>query len=43
MDMLLNDEVRRGCALKKVLYIPELAYKLGQCVQSSRSWENSPF
>ena len=28
MDMLLNDEVRRGCVLKKVLYIPELAYNL---------------
>ena len=28
MDMLLNDGVRRGCALKKVLYVPELAYNL---------------
>ena len=28
MDMLLNDGVRRGCALKKVLYIPKLAYNL---------------
>lgn len=28
MDMLLNDGKRRGCALKKVLYVPELAYNL---------------
>ena len=28
MDMLLNDGVRRGCALKKVLYVPKLAYNL---------------
>ena len=28
MDMLLRDGSRRGCALKKVLYVPELAYNL---------------
>ena len=28
MDMLLNDGIRRKCTLKKVLYIPELAYNL---------------
>ena len=28
MDMLLNDGVKRGCALKKALYVPKLAYNL---------------
>jgi L-fucose mutarotase/ribose pyranase (RbsD/FucU family) len=28
MDMLLNDGIRRKCTLKKVLYVPELAYNL---------------
>ena len=28
MDMLLNDGIRWKCTLKKVLYIPKLAYVL---------------
>ena len=36
MDMLLNDGVRRGCALKKVLYVPVLAYNF---VSMSRAAE----
>ena len=28
MDMLLDDETRRSCTLKKVLYVPKLAYNL---------------
>ena len=31
MDMLLNDGIRRGCALMNVLYVPSLAYNWSVC------------
>ena len=35
MDMLLSDGIRRKCTLKKVLYVPKLAYNLISVVRAS--------
>ena len=37
MDMILRDGTRRGCALKKVLYVPELAYNLISVVRAGEA------
>ena len=43
MDMLLNDGSRRGCALKKVLYVPELAYNLVSVLRAAEAGKSVYF
>ena len=40
MEMLLTDGNSRGCALQKVLYVPELAYNLVSVLKGYRGREN---
>ena len=37
MDVLLDDGVKGGCTLKKVLYIPELAYNLTSVTRAAEA------
>ena len=41
--MLLNDGSRRGCALKKVLYVPELAYNLVSVLRAAEAGKSVYF
>ena len=43
MDMLLNDGSRRGCALMKVLYVPELAYNLVSVLRAAEAGKSVYF
>ena len=43
MDMLLNYGSRRGCALKKVLYVPELAYNLVSVLRAAEAGKSVYF
>ena len=43
MDMLLDDGVTRGCALNRVLYVPELAYNLVSVSRAAESGKTVHF
>ena len=43
MEMLLTDGNSRGCALQKVLYIPELAYNLVSVLKATEAGKTVKF
>ena len=43
MDMLLSDGTRRGCALNRVLYVPELAYNLVSVSRAAEAGKTAHF
>ena len=43
MDMIMSDGSRRGCALKKVLYVPELAYNLVSVSRAAEAGKTAYF